>query len=165
MPGSAEARFPHGVGPHSSLTAEQEAVVIRRELAADSPDQYRPDLAESMNSLGITLFRAPCSSISRRASNCSIVSGSGTAPWSGRRPGAGRPQGVGEDVQEELADAAMDPAPRLGGGHDGGEVVVGEYHGGGFPRHVGAGAAHGDPDVGAAQRGRIVTASPVMARA
>jgi len=65
---------------------------------------------------------------------------------------------VGEDVQQELADIVIDPAARLDGGHDGGEVVVGQHHGGSFPGHVGAGAAHGDPDVGAAQRGRIVDA-------
>jgi hypothetical protein len=34
--------------PAEALTAEQEAVAIRRELAAASPDRYRRDLAGSL---------------------------------------------------------------------------------------------------------------------
>ena len=64
--------------------------------------------------------------------------------------------GVGEDVADELADVVVDPAARLDGGGDGGEVVVGEDHGGRLAGDVGARAAHGDADVGAAQRGRVV---------
>ena len=43
-----------GLGrPAEALTADQEAVAISRELAAVSPDRYRPGLAASLNSLGI----------------------------------------------------------------------------------------------------------------
>ena len=38
--------------PAEALPAEQEAVAIYRELAAASPDRYRPDLASSLSSLG-----------------------------------------------------------------------------------------------------------------
>lgn len=64
--------------------------------------------------------------------------------------------GVGEDVEDELADVVVDTAAGLDGRDDGGEVVVGEHHRGGFPGDVGAGAAHGDPDVGPSQRGCVV---------
>ena len=40
--------------PAEALAAEQEAVAIRRELAAADPDRYRPDLAQSLTGLGIT---------------------------------------------------------------------------------------------------------------
>ena len=36
----------------AALTAEREAVVIRRELAAADPDRYRPNLAGSLSNLG-----------------------------------------------------------------------------------------------------------------
>ncbi len=39
-----------------ALTADKEAVTIRRELAAASPDRYRPDLARSLNSLGVSFW-------------------------------------------------------------------------------------------------------------
>jgi hypothetical protein len=47
---------------------------------------------------------------------------------------------------------------RLHRGGDRREVVVGEHHGGGLAGDVGAGLAHGDADVGAAQRGCVVDA-------
>lgn len=65
---------------------------------------------------------------------------------------------MGEDVDDELADVVVDPAPGFDRGHDGGEVVVGEHHGGGLAGHVGAGASHGHPDVGAVQCGGVVDA-------
>jgi tetratricopeptide (TPR) repeat protein len=40
--------------PIDALPAEQEAVAIHRELAAATPDRYRPDLATSLNNLGVT---------------------------------------------------------------------------------------------------------------
>ena len=42
--------------PEEALAAEQEAVAIRRDLAATEPDRHRPDLALSLNNLGITLL-------------------------------------------------------------------------------------------------------------
>ena len=39
--------------PADALPATQEAVTIRRELAAANPDRYRPDLARSLSNLGI----------------------------------------------------------------------------------------------------------------
>jgi tetratricopeptide (TPR) repeat protein len=42
--------------PAEALTVEREAVAIRRELAAASPDRYRPILAQSLNNLGIWFF-------------------------------------------------------------------------------------------------------------
>ena len=40
--------------PAGALTAEREAVDMYRELAAASPDRYRPDLAQSLTNLGVT---------------------------------------------------------------------------------------------------------------
>ncbi|MEU1393632.1 MULTISPECIES: tetratricopeptide repeat protein [unclassified Nonomuraea] len=40
--------------PAEALSAEQEAVAIRRNLAAAYPDRYRPDLATSLTNLGMT---------------------------------------------------------------------------------------------------------------
>ena len=43
-----------GLGrPAEALPVTEEAVTIRRELAAASPDRYRPDLARSLSNLGI----------------------------------------------------------------------------------------------------------------
>ena len=39
--------------PADALPATQEAVTIRRELAAANPDRYRPDLAGSLSNLGV----------------------------------------------------------------------------------------------------------------
>jgi tetratricopeptide (TPR) repeat protein len=41
--------------PAEALPVTQEAMAIRRELAAASPDRYRPDLATSLSNLGIRL--------------------------------------------------------------------------------------------------------------
>jgi hypothetical protein len=41
--------------PADALSAEQEAVAIRRELAAANPGAHRPELATSLNILAITL--------------------------------------------------------------------------------------------------------------
>ena len=38
-----------------ALSATEEAVSIRRQLAAAYPDRYRPDLADSLNNLGVRL--------------------------------------------------------------------------------------------------------------
>ena len=44
-----------GLGrPAEALPVAEEAVAIRRELAAASPDRYRPDLAASLSNLGVT---------------------------------------------------------------------------------------------------------------
>ncbi|HXL92837.1 MAG TPA: tetratricopeptide repeat protein [Streptosporangiaceae bacterium] len=42
--------------PAEALTAQQEAFAINRELAAASPDRYRPDLAFSLANLGVTFY-------------------------------------------------------------------------------------------------------------
>ncbi len=67
-------------------------------------------------------------------------------------------RGVGEDVEDELADVRVDPAPLLDGSHDAREVVVGEDHRGALAGHVGAGAAHRDADVRAPERRGVVDA-------
>ena len=41
--------------PADALPATEEAVTIRRELAAANPDRYRPDLARSLSNLGVRL--------------------------------------------------------------------------------------------------------------
>jgi hypothetical protein len=43
--------------PEDALTAIEEAVAIRRELAAARPDAFRPDLAMSLNNLSNRLVR------------------------------------------------------------------------------------------------------------
>ena len=89
---------------------------------------------------------------------CSTVSGSGIGP-AGEREDEERHDlghGVGEDVEDELADVVVDPPPLLDGGDDGGEVVVGEHHRRGLAGHVRAGPAHRDADVGAAQGRGVV---------
>jgi hypothetical protein len=88
--------------------------------------------------------------------------------WARDRPaGAGEDQegndlgdGVGEDVDDELANVVVETTAGLDGRDDGGEVVVDEHHRGGFPADVGPGAAHGAPDVGPAQRGGVVDTVP-----
>ena len=64
--------------------------------------------------------------------------------------------GVGEDVEHELAHVVIDPAALLDTGDHGGEVVVGEHDGGGLAGHLGAAAAHGHPDVGVVECGGVV---------
>jgi hypothetical protein len=44
-----------GVRPADALAAGQEAVAIRRDLAAAMPDRYRPDLAHSLSKLSFLL--------------------------------------------------------------------------------------------------------------
>ena len=41
--------------PEDALAAIEEAVTIRRELAAARPDTFRPDLAQSLNNLSLRL--------------------------------------------------------------------------------------------------------------
>ena len=41
--------------PKKALAASQEAVTIRRELAAARPDAFRPDLAMALNNLAVGL--------------------------------------------------------------------------------------------------------------
>jgi Tetratricopeptide repeat len=52
--------------PADGLSAEQEAVAIRRELAEANPDRYRPDLATSLSNLGATFseLRRPAEALS-----------------------------------------------------------------------------------------------------
>ena len=49
-----------------------------------------------------------------------------------------------------LHQVVVDRPAALDRGHDRREVVVGKDHDPGFLGHLGAGDAHGDPDVGAA---------------
>ena len=65
---------------------------------------------------------------------------------------------VGEVVGEEAADVGERRPPLLDGGDDGGEVVVEQHEVGGLAGDVGAGAAHGDADVGRLERGAVVHA-------
>jgi hypothetical protein len=88
------------------------------------------------------------------------VSGSGTAA-AGEREDQERDDlggGVGEDIDDELADVVVDDPAGLDGGDDRGEVVVGEHHRRCLPGDVGAGLAHRDADVGAPQRWGVVDA-------
>jgi hypothetical protein len=64
----------------------------------------------------------------------------------------------GQQVAQELADVGEDRPSLADGGHDGGEVVVGQDHLGRFFGDVGAGDAHGDADVGRLERGGVVHA-------
>src|SRR5581483_259418 len=64
----------------------------------------------------------------------------------------------GEPVEQETADVGVDATAFFGGGDDGGEVVVGEDEVGGLAGDLGAAAAHGDADVGVAERGAVVDA-------
>ncbi len=50
--------------------------------------------------------------------------------------------------------------PSLHGPHDGGEVVVGQHYVRRFLADVGAGDAHGHPDVGVLERGGVVDPVP-----
>ena len=56
----------------------------------------------------------------------------------------------------ELDDVVVDAAALADRADDGGEVVIGEDHRGGFLGHLGAGDAHGHADVGPTQGGRVV---------
>ena len=63
-----------------------------------------------------------------------------------------------QDVEQEFADVAVDRAPLLDRGDDRGEVVVRQDHIGRLLRHIGAGNAHGNTDIGFLERGSIVHA-------
>ena len=65
---------------------------------------------------------------------------------------------MGEDVGQKLPDVLEDRAPFLDGVDDAREIVVQQHHVGGLLRHVRARDPHGDPDVGALERGRVVHA-------
>ena len=89
--------------------------------------------------------------------------------WAGSS-GSGRPSeragehdedlggAAGQAVEQEPADVGVDPAALLGGGHDGGQVVVGEDEVGGLAGDLGAAFAHGHADVGAVQGRAVVDA-------
>merc|ERR1711862_391861 len=61
----------------------------------------------------------------------------------------------GDQVSDELLHVGVDRTSLLHGGHDGGEVVVGEDHLGGGLGHGGAGA-HGDTNLGSLESGSVV---------
>merc|ERR1719222_931280 len=61
----------------------------------------------------------------------------------------------GNQITDELLHVGVDGTALLNGGHDGGEVVVGQDHLGGGLGHSGAGA-HGDTDLGSLQGGGVV---------
>ncbi len=66
---------------------------------------------------------------------------------------------VGRDRKgDEFHQVVIDPAALLDGGGDGGEVIVGQHHGGGLLGHLGAGDAHGDADIRLAQGRGIIDA-------
>lgn len=67
---------------------------------------------------------------------------------------------MGEDVDDELAYVVVDATAGFDRGDDGGEVVVGQHHGGGFSGDVRAGEAHRHADVGAMQGGGVVDPVP-----
>jgi hypothetical protein len=65
---------------------------------------------------------------------------------------------VGEDVETEASDIVEDNTSLFHRRDDGGEVVVGQDHPGGFAGDVGSDDTHGDSDVGLAQGRCIVHA-------
>lgn len=71
---------------------------------------------------------------------------------------AGEGDVLGEQVRDELLDVVEHAAALFDGVQDAGEVVVGEDDVAGVLCHVAAVLAHGDADVGALQRGRVVDA-------
>ncbi len=64
----------------------------------------------------------------------------------------------GQDVGDEFADVFIDRPAFLDGVDDGTEMVVEQHDVGRLARHVGAGEAHGDADVGHAQGRGVVHA-------
>ena len=62
----------------------------------------------------------------------------------------------GQRPADDLLDVVVDGAPLAHGRGDGGEVVVGQHELGGLLRRFAALQAHGDPGIGALQRGRVV---------
>ena len=67
-------------------------------------------------------------------------------------------RGVREDVEDELPDVVVDPSAGGDRRHDGREVVVREHHRRRLTRDVGSRDSHGDADVRASERGRVVDA-------
>ena len=65
---------------------------------------------------------------------------------------------AGQQEVHELADVRVDDPPLLDGGDDAREIVVGEHHVGRLLRHVRAGDAHRNADVGPLEGGRVVDA-------
>ncbi len=65
---------------------------------------------------------------------------------------------VGSVQSITLREIVVDGAPLAHRGDDRGEIVVGQHHLGGFLGGLGALAAHGDADIGALQRRRVVDA-------
>ena len=63
-----------------------------------------------------------------------------------------------QNVKDEFLDVVEDATAFLDGGDDGGKVVVGQDNIGGVFCYVGAGLAHCDADVCAAEGGRVVDA-------
>ena len=64
----------------------------------------------------------------------------------------------GEEEADELLDVLVDAAAFLDGRDDRGEVVIQQHDVGNLPRHVAAALPHGDTDVGALERWRVVDA-------
>ncbi len=86
------------------------------------------------------------------------VNGTGSAERGWRR-GSWRWRRCSSKLEaDELDDVGVDGAALLDRADDGGEVVVGQHHVGGFLGDLGAGDAHGHADVGGAQRGGVVDA-------
>ena len=82
----------------------------------------------------------------------------GEAEQGGREHDQDLAQVAGQQEVDELADVVVDAPAFLDGGHDRGEVVVGDDHVRDFLGHVRPGDAHGDTDVGLLDRGRVVDA-------
>ena len=101
-------------------------------------------------------------------SSCTAVSGSRNVPPAGslmpsrkakpetRRHEKDQGEVGGEEEADELLDVLVDVAPFLDGSDDGCEIVVHEHDIGHLARDVAAALAHGDADVGALQRRRVV---------
>ena len=103
-------------------------------------------------------------------SSCTAVSGSRNVPPAGSlrpsRKARPRPAIMSDDERQigreeeadELLDVLVDAAAFLDGRDDGGEVVVEQHDVGNLPRDVAAALPHGDTDVGALERRRVVDA-------
>jgi hypothetical protein len=88
----------------------------------------------------------------------------------GREQGQGQPEQGGQEhdpdlgraaaetVADEAAQVVVDAPTLADGADDGGEGVVGQDHVGGLLGDLGAGLAHGHPDVGPAQGGGVIHA-------
>ena len=71
--------------PSEALTVDQEAVAIRRELAAASPDRHRPDLANALDNLGVWFLGTGSPGRSRRRSQRSHEASHATGPMTSMR--------------------------------------------------------------------------------